>query len=59
MTSDVIVGVIYRHPGKSFDIVSEQLNLMFQRMSGENKTLYLMGGFQYLFSEFWKPLSNR
>ena len=45
MHSDVIVGVIYRPPGKSVDIFSEQLNSMLQRISSENKTLYIMGDF--------------
>ena len=45
MNSDVIVGVIYRPPGKSVDIFSELLNSMLQHMLGENKTLYIMGDF--------------
>ena len=45
MNSDVIVGIIYRSSGRSVDIFSVQLNSMLQRMSGENKTLYLMGDF--------------
>ena len=58
MNSDVIVSAKYRPPEKSVDIFSEQLNSMRQCMSGENKTLYLMGGFQYRFAEFWRPPSN-
>ena len=42
MSSGVVVGVIYRPPGKSVDIFSEQLNVMLQCMSVENKTLYIM-----------------
>ena len=45
MNSDVIVGVIYRPPGESVDMFNEQLNSMLQRISGENKTLYIMGDF--------------
>ena len=45
MNYDVIAGVIYRPPGKSVDMFNEQLNSMLQRMSGENKTLYIMGDF--------------
>ena len=42
---DVIVGVIYRPPGKSVDIFSEQFNSMLHRMLGENKSFYIMGDF--------------
>ena len=45
MKSEVIVTVICRLPGKSVVIFSEQLISMLQHMSGENKTLYLIGAF--------------
>ena len=52
MNSDVIVGAKYRPRGKSVHIFSEHLNSMLQRMSGENKTLYLMGDFNINFLNF-------
>ena len=58
MNSDVIVGVIYIPPGKSVDIFIEQLSLTLQSISGENKTLYLMGVFQYQFAELSTSPTN-
>ena len=42
---DVIFGVIYKPTRKSVDIFIGQLILTLQSISGENKPLYLMGGF--------------
>ena len=58
MDSDVVVGVIYIPPGKSVDIFIEQLSLTPQSISGENKTLYLMGVFQYQFAELSTSPTN-
>ena len=42
---NILVGLMYRPPNSNFDIYCEDLEICFNKLSRENKQLYLMGDF--------------